>query len=585
MIKRTLVTSALPYANGPLHFGHLAGVYLPADIYVRHLRLKKVKVIHISGSDEHGVAIMQNAQKANITYKEYVDSWHEKHKKLFADYMIDFDFFGQTSSDYHREETLKWFKVMNDKGAFEQRDEPQLQCQDCHNFLPDRYVEGECYVCKYPKARGDECPQCGTWIDALKLTNTLCKFCGSKNIEVKTSKQWYLTLSKYSKVFNEWFKDKTFWKKTVYPYVQSLVHEGLVDRAMTRDLDWGIDVPLVEAKGKKFYVWFDAPIGYVSNTKKYLEEKGIQEDYLKDWWQSTETKIVNFVGKDNVIFHSIIFPMMSLISGFARPVDELPANQFVNLYGKQFSKSQEWYVDAEDAYKQFGVDALRYQLTTLIPETADTSFTFEGFDARVNNELANNLGNLVSRCLKFWEKNWPVLELKGELNDELSNDNIMGQDFISFWETQDSQELMDICKNYHETLEHFEFRRSLELLMQLSAKANLFFSDSAPWAQIKADKNLAKKTIAHTVNWLMVLGVYFSPFMPKLAEELSGYFSDFLSKEWKEKIYLQDWDAWKKYLKSLSVVKLMGPIGMLVPKIDAKMLKDLDQEFIGKLKG
>ncbi|MEX0798549.1 MAG: class I tRNA ligase family protein, partial [Bacteriovoracaceae bacterium] len=308
-----LITSALPYANGPIHFGHIAGVYLPADIYTRHRKLQGKKAIHISGSDEHGVAIMQNAQKAKKSYQDYVNKWHKTHKELFDLYQVEFDYFGQTSADYHQEETVKWFKGLYEKGLIEKKAQDQLQCQDCKNFLPDRFVEGTCYVCGYEEARGDECPKCGTWIDAVKLKDPECKFCGSKNIEVKSVDQWYLMLSKFHKEYREWFNSKKErWKRPVATFVDSLSKDEMVDRAITRDLDWGIDVPLPEAKGKKLYVWFDAPIGYVSNTKEYCKESG--EDHLKDWWKNDDAVITHFVGKDNIIFHGIIFPSMAMAS-------------------------------------------------------------------------------------------------------------------------------------------------------------------------------------------------------------------------------------------------------------------------------
>ena len=411
-----LVTSALPYANGPAHFGHIAGVYLPADIYTKHLKLKGEKCLHISGSDEHGVAIMQNAQKANISYQEYVNQWSKAHLDIYNDYGIEFDFFGQTSAPYHAQEVVEWFKALDEKGFIEKKAEDQLQCQDCHNYLPDRYVEGTCYQCGYEEARGDECPSCGEWIDAVKLIKPVCKFCNSNNIEVKSVDQWYLMLSKYHKEFRAWFQDVSpQWRKTVTSFVNSLTEKEMVDRAITRDLDWGIDVPLVEAKNKKLYVWFDAPIGYVSNTKEYLKSINSDEDYLKDWWNNSDTRITNFIGKDNIIFHAIIFPMMCLASGKAHAVNNLPANQYVNLEGKQFSKSKGWYIDAKAAIDEFGVDALRYYLTTLIPETNDSSFTWEGFEAKINNELANNIGNFVNRCLIFFHKNWNEEGIKGEL--------------------------------------------------------------------------------------------------------------------------------------------------------------------------
>lgn len=572
--KKFLVTSALPYANGPLHFGHIAGVYLPADIYTRHLKLKGKEVIHICGSDEHGVAIMQNAQKAKIPYQDYVNQWHQNHMEVFSLYDIEPEFFGQTSSKYHEEEVLTWFDVMNKKGAFEKRKEQQLQCNDCHNFLPDRFVEGECYVCGYKEARGDECPDCGTWIDPLKLKNPVCKFCNSKNISVKDSWQWYLMLTKFEKEFKEWFSEKKHWKNTVYPYVESLVKESMHDRAITRDLDWGIKVPLEDAQGKRFYVWFDAPIGYVSNTKQYLKEKNSKEDYLKDWWKNPEAQIVNFIGKDNIIFHAIIFPIMSLVSSRARAVDELPANQYVNLFGKQFSKSKGWYVDSVDAVKKFGVDALRFYLVSLIPENADTSFTWLGLDTKVNNELANNIGNLVSRCLKFMYKNWPE-----GLNSEM---------MLNFWNNNSSEKFkFEIISNMidaQEALDKFEFRFALEKIMYAGTVANTYFSDAAPWNSIKTTPSIAQVTIADTINAIMLLSVMLEPFVPTLSKKMQAHFDCYdLKNSGAHILYSKNWQSWKERISKNQCVLSHEP-GVLVPKIEKKELQALEDEFTSKLK-
>ncbi|MBD66605.1 MAG: methionine--tRNA ligase [Halobacteriovoraceae bacterium] len=559
-----LVTSALPYANGPIHFGHIAGVYLPADIYTKHLKLKGEKCIHISGSDEHGVAIMQNAQKAKKTYQKYVDKWHESHSKLFDSYGIKFDFFGQTSSEYHAEEVLIWFDELYKKGFIEKRAEEQLQCQSCSNYLPDRYVEGECYVCHYPEARGDECPDCGTWIDAVKLINPVCKFCGSKEIEVKSVDQWYLALSKFHKEYREWFEGQSKeWRKTVTSFVDSLTKKEMVDRAITRDLDWGIDVPLDEAKGKKLYVWFDAPIGYVSNTKEFLKDSN--EDYMKDWWQADDVAITNFIGKDNIIFHAIIFPMMSLASGRAHAVTNLPANQYVNLEGKQFSKSKGWYIEADKAVNEFGVDALRYYLTTLIPETNDSSFTWEGFEAKINNELANNIGNFVNRCMTFFYKNW--------------NDGIAGEKYKTFFETDDFKELQKQIKTINETLDRVQIKKALEQIMALGQTANTFFSDRAPWAQIKEDDDAAATTIAHSSIYALSLACLFKPYLPVLSGKIIEYFGD-VSDELIQDIYTGEFKLAQEYFAS-GVQLVKKPKG-LVKKVDADRIKELKAELTQK---
>ena len=558
-----LVTSALPYANGPIHFGHIAGVYLPADIYCRHRKLQGHEVMHISGSDEHGVAIMQNAQKAKKSYQDYVNKWNKTHKELFDKYEITFDYFGQTSADYHKEEVVDWFKVLHEKGFIEKRAQDQLQCQSCSNYLPDRYVEGECYECGYEEARGDECPSCGTWIDAVKLKNPVCKFCSSKDIEVKSVDQWYLVLSKFHKEYRQWFEgEKDTWRKTVVSFVDSLTKEEMVDRAITRDLDWGIDVPLTEALGKKLYVWFDAPIGYVSNTKQFLKETGSDQDYMKDWWQNDEVNITNFIGKDNIIFHAIIFPMMSLASGKTNAVNYLAANQYVNLEGKQFSKSKGWYIDAEKAINEFGPDGLRYYLTTLIPETNDSSYTWSGFEAKINNELANNIGNFVNRCLTFFYKNW--------------TDGIESKHFESFFNSEAFSDLQKHVSEYHEILDKVQIKKGLEHIMALGQVANTYFSDRAPWAQIKEDTEAAAETIAHSAIYTFVLGCLLKPYLPSLSSKMLGYFGE-QEESLYAKTYQGDFSELKNFFSTTtSIVK--KPKG-LVKKVEADRIKELTEEL------
>jgi methionyl-tRNA synthetase len=567
--KKHLVTSALPYSNGPLHFGHMSGVYLPADIYVRHLKLSGQEAIHISGADQHGVAIMQNAQKAGVPYAKYVDDWSKEHQKLFAQMQIKFDYFGATATEYHAVESKKWFQKLVEVGAIGPKDEEQLKCQDCHNFLPDRYVEGTCYVCGYKEARGDECPECGTWIDPLKLVSPTCKFCQSKNIKVQTTTQWYLLLSKFSNKFHEWFKTKRAWRKTVDPFVESLAKEGLVDRAITRDLDWGIDVPLAEAKGKKMYVWFDAPIGYVSNLKQWIKETNRQEDFAKDWWLSPDVEITNFIGKDNIIFHSITFPMMSMLSGFARPVDRLAAQQYVQLAGKQFSKSKGHYVDFDEAIALCGVDALRYYLIWLIPEEADTSFTWKGAEGKINGELANNIGNLVSRSLKFMNKQWP--------------DGIEQTTLLEFFKSSFYQEFEKTLPELKGALNDFEFRRGLELIMKLGTVANLSFSDAAPWALVKTDEAAAKKVIGNAALSVYALAIVLTPFLPGLAHKILELFPDELQNQaLMQAIYQHGLSKLEAQIKTMAKFKLKADPEILVPKIDSKKIAELESALMAK---
>ncbi len=555
-----LITSALPYANGPIHFGHIAGVYLPADIFTRHKKLKGDKAIHICGSDEHGVAIMQNAQKSGKSYQEYVNEWHLTHKNLFEKYDIKFDFFGQTSAPYHKEETLVWFNDLLKKGLIEKKAEQQLQCQSCKNMLPDRFVEGECYVCHYPEARGDECPDCGTWIDPLKLLKPVCKFCGSKEVNAVDSYQWYLMLSKMHEPFQKWFETrKPVWRKNVVPFVESLTKDNLVDRAITRDLDWGIDVPLPEAKGKKIYVWFDAPIGYVSNTKEFLKQSGSKEDHIKDWWGAKDVTIVNFIGKDNIIFHSIIFPVMCLGTGFVNPVTDLPANQYVNLEGKQFSKSKGWYVDADEAIAQFGSDALRFYLTSLIPETSDSSFTWKGLELKINSELANNIGNFINRAMKFSAKNWQE-GMKSQKFDAFFNHHLKGvEDFI---------------KEYHELLDSYQIKKGQEHLLSLGSKVNQFITERAPWTEFKTDQEKAAETIAISTVYVLVIGTFFSPYLPQLSNSILSYFGLNSDSDIVKRIYQGDLTALGNFF-SQDFKLHVDPQG-LVPKIDPKLIEELD---------
>ncbi len=570
--KKYLVTSALPYANGPLHFGHLAGVYLPADVYTRHLKMMGKTAIHISGSDEHGVAIMLNANKAGVAYQEYVDSWHKEHKELFDQFKVEFDFFGQTSSDYHEKEVIEWFHALNDKGLIETKETQQLQCQDCHSHLPDRFVSGTCYECGYENARGDECPNCGILIDPIRLLKPQCQICTSHNISPVNVTQYYLMLSKFESEFNSWLEGReVVWRNTVFPFVKALCKDGLQDRAISRDLDWGIDVPLAEARGKKLYVWFDAPIGYVSNTKKMLEQSGETDPdaYLKDWWQNKDAEIVHFIGKDNIIFHCIIFPCMSMASQRALPAYDVPANQYLNLEGKQFSKSSGWYVDAKEAIDTVGADALRYYLLSILPETSDSSFTWSGLQARLNGELANNIGNLVSRCLKFWAKKWP--------------EGLKAEHFQGFFDSDIYKRLQELNRQQHHLIEEKHIRRALESYMLAGHEVNGHFTELAPWASFKTDPDSAAKTIGETSLMILVLGAMARPFLPDLSEKICKCFGlsfDDNTSTTLESIYRGDFDKIKDLVKE--GLSLAESPQILVPKIEDHLVEEMNEKLKAK---
>ena len=365
-------------------------------------------------------------------------------------------------------------------------------------------------------------------------------------------------LSKMHERFQEWFKSrKPHWRKNVVPFVESLTKENLVDRAITRDLDWGIDVPLEEAKGKKIYVWFDAPIGYVSNTKELLKDSG--EDYLKDWWKNPDTKIINFIGKDNIIFHGIIFPVMCLGTDFVNPVSDLPANQYVNLEGKQFSKSKGWYVDADEAISQFGSDAMRFYLTSLIPETSDSSFTWKGLELKINSELANNVGNFINRAMKFSNSKWP--------------EGIPASKFEAF-QGEHLESVKTFVKEYHELLDTYQIKKGQEHLMNLGSKVNLFITERAPWSEFKTDPEKAAETIAISAAYVLVLGSFFNPYLPQLSQSILAYFGLNKDSEIVKRIYQGDLTAITEQFKN--GFKLQVEPQGLVPKIDPKLIEELD---------
>ena len=566
MMRKYLLTAALPYANGPLHFGHLVGAYIPADITARHHRLQGHRVKFICGSDEHGVAIALSAKKANKAYKDYVDGWCSSHKALFKRFHIAFDFYGQTSESYHREEVVQWFQEIYEKGFIEVRKDPQLFCDDCENHLPDRYVEGTCYSCGFERARGDECPKCGLWIESQKLLNPICQICKSQNIREVMASQYYLLLSKYHEKFRQWFEQSEFkGRKDIGHFIDSLSKEKLVDRAITRDLDWGIDVPLEEAKGKKIYVWFDAPIGYVSNLKKHLEEEESSEHYLDDWFRDANVRLEHFIGKDNIIFHCIIFPVMGMISGRINPPSDVVANQHLNLAGRQFSKSEGWYVDIERALDEFGADHLRYYLISIMPEQSDSSFAWPDFAAKINGELANNIGNLVARCLKFWAKNY--------------SNGIPLENFSNFksspWGTDFSKKIQE----HSELLDGRQFKKGLEKVMAMGQAANTFFTERQPWSTLKTDPRATAETIAHTGLFIVVLGIVFSPYLPGLSERILALFGG-VSDSVKHRVYGGNLEALDDlFTGRRGPFKLAQTPGILVPKIEEATIKKWEEDL------
>ena len=400
--KRILVTSALPYANGPIHLGHLAGAYLPADIYVRYQRLKQRDVVYICGSDEHGVPITIAAEKKGISPQKIVDEFHFRNVESFKKFGISFDHYGRTTAQVHHETSQEFFKKMADQNIFVKKADKQLFDEKINMFLPDRYVKGTCSVCSYPEAYGDQCEKCGSSLSVSELKNPISVLTGEIPV-LKETTHWFLPLGDFQPELEKWLQDKKDWKTNVMGQVKSWLSAGLSDRAVTRDLKWGVPVPQPDADGKVLYVWFDAPIGYVSATKEWAIKKG-DPDGWKPYWQDSETKLVHFIGKDNIVFHCIMFPAILMAQGNYILPENVPANEFLNLEGEKLSTSRNYAVWLEDYLQTFEPDLLRYYLTINAPETKDSDFTWKEFQLRNNGELADILGNFINRTLTFAHK-------------------------------------------------------------------------------------------------------------------------------------------------------------------------------------
>ncbi|MBU2572904.1 MAG: methionine--tRNA ligase [Elusimicrobia bacterium] len=471
-MEKYLVTSALPYANGPIHFGHIAGAYLPADIFNRFLRQNGKEAVYICGTDEHGVAITINAEKEGVPFKQYVDNYHRVIKEFFDKLNIRFDHFSRTTTPEHYALSQEFFLALHGKGYIKSAAEPQFYCAACGRFLADRYVSGACPKCGADNARGDECTKCGEWLDPSRIVSPACKVCGRKP-EIRQATQYFIDLEAFAPQLKDWLESKKNWKPNVRNKALSLIEEGLVKRAITRDLSWGVPVPLEEAKGKVLYVWFEAPIGYISATMEWARLNGKPESW-KDWWFDKETKLVHFIGKDNIIFHTIMWPAM--LMGQDKPYiipENVPGNEFYNLEGRQFSKSEGWYIDTADFFSKYGVDALRYAIASNAPETSDSQFTWEDFQAR-NNELADGLGNLVNRCFSFIKKNFGgrIPAMAADLKPE---DKALLDGFSAVF--------AEAGNSYYS----YKVRQAVSQAMALAHAANKYFNDTAPWTLRKTD--------------------------------------------------------------------------------------------------
>lgn len=502
--KRTLITTALPYANGPVHIGHLAGVYIPADIYARYLRLRGQEVLLIGGSDEHGVPIAIKAQKEGVSPQEIVDRYHYLIKDSFEQLGVCHDIYSRTTSSTHHELASDFFRTLHDKGEFVEQTSMQYYDEEAGQFLADRYITGTCPHCQSAGAYGDQCESCGTSLAPTDLIDPRSAISGSKPV-LRETKHWYLPLDKHEAWLKEWILEgHKEWKSNVYGQCKSWLDMGLQPRAVSRDLDWGIPVPVEGGEGKVLYVWFDAPIGYISNTKELLP------DTWETWWKSEDTKLVHFIGKDNIVFHCIVFPAMLKAEGSYILPENVPANEFLNLEGDKISTSRNWAVWLHEYLEEFPgkQDVLRYVLTANAPETKDNDFTWRDFQARNNNELVAIYGNFVNRALVLTHKYFAgIVPAQGELTD---------------YDRETIAEVQAIKGRLEHELEHYRFREALKEAMQLARIGNKYLADTEPWKLAKTDMARVETILNIALQITANLTTAFAPFLPMSSQRLLG---------------------------------------------------------------
>ena len=507
--KRTTVTAALPYANGGVHIGHLAGVYVPADIYVRYLRLKKKEVVFIGGSDEHGVPVTIRAKKEGITVQEVVDRYHNLIKKSFEDFGISFDIYSRTTSDIHNKFASDFFRTLYDKGVLEEKVEEQFCDEVTGEFLTDRNIVGTCPRCGAEGAYGDQCEKCGATLSPEELINPTNKNNPGHGLVKKPTKNWYLPLGKYQDWLKQWILEgHKEWRSNVYGQCKSWLDMDLQPRAMTRDLDWGIPVPVEGAEGKVLYVWFDAPIGYISNTKELCDAQPEKWGTWQKWWQDPETRLVHFIGKDNIVFHCIIFPTMLKAHGDYILPDNVPANEFLNLEDDKISTSRNWAVWLHEYLVDLPgkQDVLRYVLTANAPETKDNNFTWKDFQERNNSELVAIYGNFVNRALQLTKKYWNgVVPACGELLE-------VDQKAIA--------EFKDVKEKVEQYLDVFKFREAQKEAMNLARIGNRYITECEPWKVWKTDPKRVETILNISLQLVANLAIAFEPFLPFSSEKL-----------------------------------------------------------------
>ena len=561
MIKSAYtVTAALPYANGPLHLGHIAGVYLPADIFVRFLRMNKHDVVYICGSDEHGAAITLRAKKEGITPQEIVDKYHTLIRDTFSQFNISFDIYHRTSSQLHHETSADFFKKLHDNNQFIEESSEQYFDEDFQQFLADRYITGTCPKCSYANAYGDQCEKCGSDLSPTDLINPISTLSGKSPI-LKTTAHWYLPMNQHEDWLRDWIQkgdlngelqhDPKAWKNQVIGQCMSWINGGLKPRAMTRDLDWGVKVPLTNADGKVLYVWLDAPIGYISATKQWALDNNKN---WKDYWGNTEgkdRKLVHFIGKDNIVFHAIIFPILLKNHGDFILPDNVPAYEFLNLEGDKFSTSRNWAVWLHEYLEAYPtkVDELKYVLTAIAPENKDSEFTWKEFQSRINNELAAIYGNFVNRTLVLTQKYYEgIIPAPNKFNAE---------DLLVLKDLQEIPER--ISKNIYE----YKLREAQAEMMNLARLGNKYLADQEPWKVIKIDEERVKTILYIALQITAALSVASFPFIPDTSKKLQKMLN-FSSENWTDLLQKEVLQAGNK----------IGEVEILFPKIEDELVEN-----------
>ena len=550
--SRITITAALPYTNGPIHIGHLAGVYVPADIYARYQRLQGKDVAFICGSDEHGVAISMKAKKEGVSPQQIIDTYHTIIKKSFEDFGISFNNYSRTSAQIHHKTASEFFEKLYDQDDFVEKVTEQLYDEEANQFLADRFVIGTCPVCSHPEAYGDQCENCGSSLNATDLINPKSTITGAQPT-LKSTKHWFLPLDRYESFLKEWILEghKSDWKPNVYGQCKSWIDDGLKPRAVTRDLDWGIPVPVKGAEGKVLYVWFDAPIGYISSTKEWAAREG------KDWepyWKDKDTKLLHFIGKDNIVFHCIIFPSMLKAHGEYVLPENVPANEFLNLEGNKLSTSKNWAVWLHEYLEEFPdmQDVLRYTLTANAPETKDNDFTWKDFQARNNNELVAIFGNFINRVTvltqKYYQGNVPAPSQLSKVDEETLS------------------RLREFPSKLEDSLERYRFREASQELLNLARLGNKYLADEEPWKVIKTDETRTQTILFVALQIAAALAVLSEPFLPFSSKKLSGILG--LSKLAKR----VHWD-------DVSRKEFLLPSGHLINKNELLFRKIEDQEI------